>query len=212
MQIARFIFQLFGINTYIVWNESTADAAIIDPGMSSEKECKAILKFIAEHGLTLKHLINTHMHIDHAAADGFISETFKLKLSASPLESELAANLSSQAVMFGLDFKPQSIEITTELNDGDIIPIGNENLRVILVPGHSPGSVALYDSKDKFVISGDALFNGSIGRTDLPGGNYQQLINAIQSKLFTLPDGTIVYPGHGDPTTIGKEKRENPFF
>ncbi|MDE6299529.1 MAG: MBL fold metallo-hydrolase, partial [Muribaculaceae bacterium] len=124
----------------------------------------------------------------------------------------LGERMMQQARMFGMNFDFKNVKIDNYLSDGEIIKIGDGELEVITVPGHSPGSVALYDKKDGFVIVGDALFKGSIGRTDLTGGNYNQLIESITKRLLTLPDDTIVYPGHGDPTTIGVEKRTNPFL
>lgn len=212
MKIARFIFQLFGINTYIVWDEITGKAAIIDPGMSSQREEEALTAFIEKNRLTVTNLINTHMHVDHAAGNHFIIKTYGVNLSANALEKELGNKLAEQAEMFMLDFQPKGGEISTFLNDGDIIEIGDSRLKVLLVPGHSPGSIALYSAADKFLVAGDALFAGSIGRTDLPGGSMSQLVNAIKSKLLILPADTVVYPGHGDPTTIGFEKSHNPFL
>lgn len=212
MKIARFIFQLFGINTYIVWDEITGKAAIIDPGMSSQREEEALTAFIEKNRLTVTNLINTHMHVDHAAGNHFIIKTYGVNLSANALEKELGNKLAEQAEMFMLDFQPKGGEISTFLNDGDIIEIGDGRLKVLLVPGHSPGSIALYSAADKFLVAGDALFAGSIGRTDLPGGSMSQLVNAIKSKLLILPADTVVYPGHGDPTTIGFEKSHNPFL
>ena len=212
MKIVRFIFQLFGINTYVVWNEDTHCAAVVDPGMMTEKEENALSSFIEKNGLKVTNLINTHMHIDHAAGNDFVMKAYQVNLSAHPLEKELGAMLGNQAKMFQLDFEPEGSEITTYLNDGDVVKIGDGTLKVLHVPGHSPGSIALYSEKDGFLISGDALFANSIGRTDLMGGSMPQLVNAIKTKLLKLPDETVVYPGHGDPTTIGWEKEHNPYL
>ena len=124
----------------------------------------------------------------------------------------LGERMKEQAMMFGIDRDFSGVDISSYLTDGEIIKIGNGELEVICVPGHSPGSVALYDKADGFVIVGDALFQGSIGRTDLPGGDYRTLIGSITKRLLTLPDDTVVYPGHGAPTTIGEEKRSNPYL
>ena len=212
MKIARFVFQLFGINTYVVWDPKTRNCAIIDPGMSTDREEKALTEFICRENLSVIHLINTHLHIDHTAGNQFVLNKYNVTVSAHRLDEPLGLRLKEQADMFGLPFEPKGIEISTYLNDGDTVNIGDDKLQVIHVPGHSEGGIALYDATDKWLISGDSLFAGSIGRTDLPGGNTTQLINAVKNKLLTLPDSTIVYPGHGDPTTIGDEKRYNPFL
>ncbi|MDE7402512.1 MAG: MBL fold metallo-hydrolase [Muribaculaceae bacterium] len=212
MKIAKFEFSLFGINTYIVVDPDTLKAAIIDPGMSTESEEKAIKDFIAKENLRITHIINTHLHIDHAISDKMASELFDAPIYAHADDEFLGERISQQSLMFGLNRRISEFSISSYLFDGEEISIGTGKLKVLHVPGHSPGSVALYDKEDKFVITGDALFAGSIGRTDLPGGNHSQLINSIKSKLLTLPDDTIVYPGHGPATTIGREKRSNPFL
>lgn len=212
MKIARFVFALFGINTYVVWDPETSEAAIIDPGMSSDHERDAIVSFLNRENLTVKHLINTHLHIDHVAGNGFVAERFQVGTKAHKSDAMLGQRVAEQAAMFGLDFEPGGVEIETPLEDGDNIDIGNGQLKVIHVPGHSPGGIALYDAKGGYVISGDSLFQGSIGRTDLPGGNMDTLIHAVRNKLLTLPPDTVVYPGHGDPTTIDNEQRYNPFL
>lgn len=212
MKVAIFQFYLFGINTYVVYDPTTLCCAVIDPGMLGPKEEKAITDFISKNNLKLTHIINTHLHLDHAIGNGFLKDTYKVPVLASKADEPLGKRMQEQAMMFGINEKFKGVEITDYLNDGDIIKIGDGELQVIAVPGHSQGSVALYDKKDGFLISGDALFQGSIGRTDLPGGNYAQLIDSIKTKLLTLPEDTIVYPGHGEPTTIADEKKLNPFL
>lgn len=212
MQVAIFQFSLFGINTYLVFDPESKECAIIDPGMSNPEEEKAIENFIAEKGLTLTHIINTHLHIDHAAGIPFLREKFGAPVLAHEGDKELGSGIDQQARMFGLNLNLGSLEISEYIKAGDKIKIGTGELLVIAVPGHSKGSVALYDPKGKFLISGDALFRGSIGRTDLPGGNYRELIDSIEQELLTLPDDTVVLPGHGPASTIGEEKRSNPFL
>lgn len=212
MKIARFIFQLFGINTYVVWDPESKDCAVIDPGMISPEEEDALDKFITKNSLKVKHLINTHLHIDHAAGNKFVTERYGIGSEANSNDQFLSKSFSQQSQMFNLPFDAEGVEITNDLQDGDIVKIGNGELKVLQVPGHSPGSIALYDSKDKFLISGDALFEGSIGRTDLPGGSSKELIESIKIKILSLPDDTVVYPGHGDPTTVGSERKYNPFL
>ena len=212
MEIAIFQFSMFGINTYLVFDDETKKCAVIDPGMSLPHEEKAIEDFIAEKGLTLTHIINTHLHIDHVVGVPFLKMKFGSPVLAHKGDENLGKRLSEQARMFGLNMNLENIEISQYLEDGDIIKIGNGELEVIAVPGHSKGSVALYDKKEGFLISGDALFQGSIGRTDLPGGDYRELITSIREKLLSLPDDTVVFPGHGPATTIGEEKLGNPFL
>ena len=212
MKIARFEFSLFGINTYVVFDPSSKECAIIDPGIISDEERQAMENFVRSNGLHVTQLINTHLHIDHAIGNEWIRSNFSVGVSAHPDDLPLGERMSQQASMFGIPLEIDDVSIDTELKDGDIIKIGNGELKVIHVPGHSQGSIALYDKADGFLISGDALFAGSIGRTDLPGGNHSQLLDSIRRNLLTLPDDTIVYPGHGPATTIGKEKRSNPFL
>ncbi|MCH5223376.1 MAG: MBL fold metallo-hydrolase [Muribaculaceae bacterium] len=212
MEIAIFQLSLFGINTYLLFDEDEKKCAVIDPGMSNPEEEKAIENFISEKGLTLTHIINTHLHIDHVAGVPFLKKKYGAPVLAHKGDEFMGQRLADQARMFGMNMNLDNIEISQYLEDGDIIKIGNGELEVISVPGHSKGSVALYDKKDGFLISGDALFQGSIGRTDLPGGNYSELITNINNRLLTLPDDTVVFPGHGPSTTIGREKRSNPFL
>lgn len=212
MEIAIFQFSLFGINTYLVFDEESKKCAVVDPGMSNQEEEEAIENFIAEKGLTLTHIINTHLHIDHVAGVPFLRRKYKAPVYAHNGDEFLGSQISAQAKMFGLNLNLDNIEITEYLEDGDKIKIGDGELEVIAVPGHSKGSITLYDKKGGFLISGDALFQGSIGRTDLPGGNYSELIENIRKRLLTLPEDTVVFPGHGPATTIGAEKHGNPFL
>ncbi|MBD5190406.1 MAG: MBL fold metallo-hydrolase [Bacteroidales bacterium] len=211
LKIARFGFSLFGINTYVVYSPDSKECAIIDPGMINDEERKAIDNFIEKNGLKVKYLINTHLHIDHCIGNSYIEKKYGVKGMAHPADLMLGSILSSQAQMFGLPFKVDDITDVNELKEGDVISLGNGKLNVIHVPGHAPGHIALYDKEDKFLIDGDILFEGSIGRTDLPGGNYQNLAYGIVNKLFTLPDDVTVFPGHGSQTTIGREKESNPY-
>lgn len=212
MQVAVFQFSLFGINTFVVFDPETKKAAIVDPGMSTPEEEKAIENFLAEKGLTLTQIINTHLHIDHVAGIPFLRKKYGVPVLAHEGDKFLGDSIAEQARMFGLREPVENIEISEYIKAGDKIKIGNGELDVISVPGHSKGSVALYDPKGGFLISGDALFKGSIGRTDLPGGDYKELIENIESELFSLPEETVVLPGHGPASTIGEEKRTNPFF
>ena len=212
MQIAIFQFALFGINTYLIFDPESKECAVIDPGMSSREEEKAIENFIEEKGLKLTQIINTHLHIDHVAGVPFLREKYGASVLAHEGDKFLGEGLSQQARLFGLNLPLDNIEISEYIKAGDKIKIGNGELEVISVPGHSKGSVALYDREGGYLISGDALFKGSIGRTDLPGGNYKELIDSIESELLSLPDETVIFPGHGPSSTIGEEKQSNPFL
>ena len=212
MKVSRFTFNMFGVNTYILWDDISREALIVDPGMINEKEQKEIKAFLDANNLNLKHLINTHMHIDHAFGISYVKENYNLKLECNLEDQFLAQRLNEQANMFGLPIPMSDLQIDKDLKDGEKIQLGDEHISILHVPGHSPGSVVLYAPQSNFIISGDVLFNTSIGRTDLPGGNYAQLINAINNKLMTLPDDVIVYPGHGPETSIGYEKQKNPYL
>ncbi len=212
MKIAKFGFSLFGINTYVVFDPTSKKAAVIDPGMINREEEDAMVNFVKREGLTVTHIINTHLHIDHAIGDKFAADFFKAPVLAHQDDEFLGKRMREQAQQFGLVEKVENVSITSYLKKGDVIKIGDGELKVLHVPGHSPGGIALYDAVDKFVIVGDSLFAGSIGRTDLPGGDTNQLIDAVKSKLLTLPDDTVVFPGHGPATTIGREKASNPFL
>lgn len=203
---------MFGEITYIVWDDVTRQAAIVDAGMSTAAECAAIDSFIADNGLTVKYLLNTHVHLDHTFGVPHAEETYGVRLSASPLDSPLAERIEQQAVMFHLPLKPSNVTIDIPLHEDDVLHLGDNEIKVIEVPGHTPGGLAFYAPSAHFVLTGDSLFHSSIGRTDLPGGNHSALVRSVTDKLLTLPGDTVVYPGHGDATTIGHELRYNPFL
>ncbi len=211
MKIAKFEFSLFGINTYVVVDPATKDCAIIDPGMINDREREAMTNFIDRNGLHVTHLINTHLHIDHAIGDAFVKATYGVPVEGHVADNALGERMAQQAQMFGMGEEATAVSVERPLKEGDVIKIGEGELKVLHVPGHSPGSLVLYDEADGFVIAGDVLFQGSVGRTDLPGGDQAQLLSGIKEKLYSLPDDTVVYPGHGGATTIGDEKRHNPF-
>lgn len=214
LKVAIFQFQLFGINTYVVWDSEQRECAVIDPGIIDKGERDAIKRFIERENLTVTHLINTHLHIDHAIGNCAVTEDYGAKLEAHLADAFLGKMLPAQSVAFSLGVRADEAEISIPLKEGDLVKVGSGELKVIHVPGHSPGHIALYcaDAHPPFLVSGDVLFQRSIGRTDLPGGDFQTLISSIKDKLFQLPDNTVIYPGHGPSTTIGEEKRENPYL
>lgn len=212
MKIAKFGFSLFGINTYVVYDPASKKCAIIDPGMFDSDEEDAIERFIERNSLEVVAIIDTHLHVDHAVGAQFIKRRYGVPLLAHKADEPLGERIRQQAQMFGIRERVEDVSIDRYLTPGEIIKIGEGELKVIHVPGHSPGSVALYDEKDGFVITGDALFSGSIGRTDLPGGDMATLLRSIKEGLLELPSSTIVYPGHGPATTIGREKASNPYL
>ncbi len=212
LKTARFEFSLFGINTYVVYDPETLECAIIDPGMMGIEEENAMRGFIARENLKVIHLINTHLHIDHAVGDIFVSRTYSVPLEAHQADLPLMDRIRQQAEMFGIKERVNVCEVEKLLKEGDTIAIGRGKLEVMHVPGHSPGSIVLYNREDGVLYAGDVLFAGSVGRTDLLGGSHSQLIRGIKEKLMTLPDNTTVYPGHGPSTTISREKTSNPFL
>lgn len=212
LHIKGFEFNMFGETTYVVWDDESREAAIVDAGMSTDAERLAIDSFISNNKLIIKYLLNTHVHLDHAFGVPYIEKKYGIKLSASPLDTPLADRIEQQAVLFHLPIKASNVIITNQLNEGDVLFLGDNKLEVIKVPGHTPGGLAFYSPEQHFVLTGDSLFYGSIGRTDLPGGNHATLVKAVTDKLLTLPADTIVYPGHGPSTTIEQELRYNPFL
>ncbi|QIH36839.1 MBL fold metallo-hydrolase [Sphingobacterium sp. DR205] len=210
LTIGTFTFNPYQENTYVLYNEQR-NAIIIDPGMYGEKEQTEFLTFVDQHNLSPQSLLNTHCHIDHVLGNYFIHERFGLlpKFHEGELSILVAVQNYAPQMGFRYDISPIGEAF---LNDGDSIRLDNDELEVILAPGHSPAHICFYSAAQKFLIGGDVLFRNSIGRTDLPGGNHQQLLDSIKQRLYTLPDDTVVYPGHGPSTTIGFEKNSNPFI
>lgn len=209
LSIQRFTFNPIEENTYVIYNEA-GDCAIIDPGCYYDSERLKLKAFIQEKKLTPIHLINTHCHLDHVFGNKFVSESWNLPLQLHEGEKVVLAFAPKSAEMYGLPFDNYTGEMKF-LKEGDTIKLGNDELQVLFTPGHSPASLSFYNEKDGFLISGDVLFAGSIGRTDLPGGSFDVLENSIRSKLYVLPDDVKVFPGHGGGTSIGFEKKNNPF-
>ncbi len=210
IKIHRFVFNPFQENTYIVYDE-TKECVIVDCGCYTKSEQDEIVSFISENQLIPKYTINTHCHIDHVLGLTFIKEKYGIEAIAHGEELLMLQMLPQHALMFGLSIE-NAPEVEITVNDGDTIKFGNSELKVIHTPGHTRGGVCFYNENGSFLISGDTLFQGSIGRTDLPGGNYDTIIDSIKTKLLTLNQNTTVYTGHGSETTIGNEKSNNPFL
>jgi len=183
---------------------------VIDPGCYFDHEKETLVEYLEVNGLKPKWLINTHCHLDHVFGNKFVADKYSLKLHLHEKEVQVLQFAPTSALMYNMPFDNYTGEFVF-LNEGEVIKLGEDELKVIFTPGHSPASLSFYCAKDKFVVSGDVLFQQSIGRTDLPGGNYDLLINSIKTQLFTLPDDTIVYSGHGPATSIGEEKKHNPY-
>lgn len=210
IQVQSFVFNPFQENTFILFDE-TKEAIIVDAGCFTSNEENMLNSYLAEYKLKPVKTVNTHCHVDHIVGVNYVKNTFNIPFFASKPEEYFVASSVQQAAMFGLNLdKPPKID--SYITEGDTVGFGNSSLKVISVPGHSAGSIALYAEEEQFIIVGDVLFDGSIGRTDLPGGDYGTLINSIKNKLMTLPGNVRVFPGHGPVTTIKKEYDTNPFL
>lgn len=210
MRVKVFTFNEFYENTYILY-DATGECIIVDPGCNNTNERRQLNEFVESNHLTPVMLVNTHCHIDHVLGNKYVSEKWKLPLHAHNNEKEVLKAADLASMIYGISYD-QSPDISILLEEGDTISFGNTTLKILFTPGHSPGSISLFHSDQKMLIAGDVLFQGSIGRTDLPGGEHNTLLQSIITKFFTLPDDTVVFPGHGDSTTIGIEKATNPFF
>ena len=211
MQIQVFTFNQFFENTIIVFDK-TKECVIIDPGCYTISEKDTLQKYISINNLVPVKLINTHCHIDHILGNNFIAKTYDLELEMNANDMELIKSSNEIAQLYGFTDYEMSPLPKKFLNEGDTLEFGNSQFKILFTPGHAPGHISLYSEKDGLLISGDVLFNNSIGRTDLPGGNYDLLIESIKNKILTLSDNTIVYCGHGPSTTIGNERLNNPFL
>jgi len=211
MTIKTFIFNPFQENTYLVFDE-TNEAVLIDAGCLQNPEKQLLKKFIEDNSLTLKRLINTHLHLDHQFGNKFIFDTYGVAPEASIEDEFLLQNVVAQARSYGFPINEEAQTLGKYIVENQEVKFGNSSLKAIHVPGHSPGSMAFYSEKEGVLIAGDVLFQGSIGRTDLPKGDYATLILSITKKLLVLPDSTVVYCGHGPTTTIGYEKKNNPYL
>lgn len=211
LKIKRFVFSPFYENTYLIWDVSTKDAVIIDPGCYDENERITLDQFISKESLQIKYLINTHCHIDHIFGNAYIKEKYNPTFIAPEKDLFMLDLMIDTAKSYGVEFTP-SPKPDKLIDETESFILGESIGKFIFTPGHTPGEYCLYFEKDKICFTGDVLFRSSIGRSDLWGGDYETLLNSIRTRLFTLPDDTIIYPGHEEQSTIGDEKENNPFF
>lgn len=212
MKVKQLILNPFQENTYIVWDEKTRQAAIIDCGALFPAEKQRISTFISDNRLHVTCLLNTHLHLDHCFGNAWATSEYGILPMAHKDDEPLALHIKKQADQFGLPVEVHSQKLGAYIADGDIINLGSQNIRAIHTPGHTSGGMCFYSEDNDLLFSGDTLFSGSIGRTDLDGGSYNKLIRSIQDKLLILPDTTTVYCGHGPITTIKDERLNNPFL
>jgi hydroxyacylglutathione hydrolase len=210
IHIKAFTFSPISENTYVLYNKE-GKAIIIDPGCYFPNEQETLKNFLTDNSLMPVYLLNTHCHLDHVFGNKWVHETYGLEPHLHPNEEAMLALAPVSGERWGLPFQNYTGPLHF-LNDGDSLFLGDTEIQVILAPGHSPGSICFYIPSQGDLMGGDVLFRGSIGRTDLPGGDSETLLHSIREKLWVLPDETIVYSGHGIKTTIGYEKRNNPFL
>jgi len=210
INIKSFTFNPFSENTYVLHDES-GEAVIIDPGCYDKEEFQELYNYIENNGLKPVKIINTHAHIDHVLGVAGLKRKYNIPFSLHKTDEPLLKAVKTYSSNYGFSQFDEP-EIDSYLVEGDIVTFGNSSLKVIFVPGHAPGHVAFVNDEQHFVIAGDVLFRQSIGRTDLPGGDMKTLLNSIRTQLFTLADDYVVYAGHMQPTTIGFEKKNNPFL
>ena len=202
----------FGENMYILWDEASREAAVVDPGMMRESEREMVTKFIEDNNLNVKHVLLTHLHVDHITSARWLADKTGADVCGSSLDAPLGMELPEQVAHFRINVEVEPLTVDRNLADGDTLQVGDEMIQVLHVPGHSPGGLAFYMPDSALLISGDTIFNGSVGRTDLWGGDMLQQLNSIREKILTLPDETVIASGHGPTTTVADEKRFNPFL
>jgi len=209
LSLRTFTFNPFEENTYVLYDE-TGDAVIVDPGCSNRSEEKELADWIALQKLNPRLILLTHSHIDHILGAYFVKDKYRIPLCIHRNDEDTLRSGKIVAAMHGLgNYTP--VEPDQYVSESESVDFGNQKLSVLFLPGHAPGHVGYYHAGQKILMGGDVLFRNSIGRTDLPGGDFDTLIESIHQKLFTLPDEVTVFPGHGPETTIGEEKVSNPF-
>lgn len=209
-RIASFTFNPFAENTYVVWDE-TQNCVIIDPGCYTREEKKELSDFITRNKLKPKYILNTHCHIDHVLGNYYLSELYNIPLVMHAGEVPVLKAVETYADTMGIEYEV-SPAASSFLADGDTFTFGNTTFDVLFTPGHSPASICFYNKREGYILSGDVLFLDSIGRYDLPGGNLDTLMQSIRQKIMVLEDVVNVYPGHGPETTVGRERKFNPFL
>jgi len=202
----------FGENLYILWDETTREAVVVDPGMMRTAEREMVTQFIEGQQLHVTHILLTHLHVDHITSARWLADQTGADVCGSLLDAQLGRELPDQVARFHINIEVEPLTLDRNLADGDTIPLGDEIIRVLHVPGHSPGGLAFYLPESGLLVSGDTIFNGSVGRTDLWGGDMAQLLSSINEKIYTLPDETVIASGHGPTTTVADEKHFNPFL
>lgn len=207
LSVKSFVFNPIQVNTYVVYNENK-ECVVIDAGNMERFEDEQIINYIDKNGLKPLMLLNTHSHIDHVMGNKTLADKYGIQLAASPVEKPFYDKVWTYASAFGLDFtQDRCLAPAIDLADGEIIKLGDDELKVLYTPGHAPGHVCYYDENGGVVFTGDTLFYRGIGRCDLPGGNYYEIEKSLREVLYKLPDNTVVYCGHGPTTSIGDEKR-----
>jgi len=211
LKVQVFTFNVFSENTIVLWDEDSKESAIVDPGTSSAEEENILTEFIESKKIKVKYLINTHCHIDHILGCRFVKEKFNPIYYAPEKDISLLEHAQQQAMMFNIELEkpPEPDKLITEETE---LSIGKSKMKFLFTPGHTPGEFCIYFENEKICITGDVLFKDGVGRTDLWGGDYNTLINSIETKLLTLPGNVTIYPGHGESSNIGYEKQNNAFL
>ena len=211
MKIKMFVTNDFMELCYLLIEENTKETAIVDPGMMKEAKIDEVCSFIRDNDLKVKYVLLTHAHVDHAASAEILAKKYGVEVCGNIGDESLAQNLADQAMRFHLPVKLSPLTIGRHLSDCDVLTLGLEQINVITTPGHSEGGLTYYVPTSGFACVGDTIFDGSIGRTDLPGGDFETLIDSIKKKIFTLPDETVLFSGHGPSTSVIREKNYNPY-
>lgn len=211
MQLQKFVFSPFQENTYVIWDEHSRESYIIDPGCFNANEEDILKQFVESNDLLVTYLINTHCHIDHVFGNAFVMEQWNPKFIAPEEDLPLLKMVVEQGKQFGIEVK-SSPEPISFISEDLVLKLNETELKFIFTPGHTPGEYSIFIPEENICITGDVLFRGSIGRTDLWGGNFETLMHSIKTKLLILPDETAIYPGHGESSTIIQEKTHNSFL
>lgn len=209
--VKLFVCNHFSENTYLLWNKHTKESVLIDPGFYSLQERNSFQNYVSEQRLQMKYIVNTHGHLDHIFGNKFACDTYKVPFYISEIDTALLKIAKEQAALFNMEIDDSPMP-DNYINETTTLSVGEVSLSFLFTPGHTPGEYSIYLKESGICFSGDVLFRESIGRTDLWGGSINDLIQSIKNKLFTLDENTIVFPGHGESTTIASEKENNPFF